>query len=147
MTKSLERTERAGFNAPSRTVRITAIALPGELIGTGQQAVVNTSCGEPGAAILSATRAIAGQHFVEVHVRKNLWRPFWIKIGLAAMTGVLALVTPLCLDWIEVVFGWNPDQHSGSVEWSMVASLFLLTVGLFELAALEWRRATVVTLI
>jgi hypothetical protein len=78
-------------------------------------------------------------------MRKNLRGRSWVKIGLASITGVLALVTHLCLDWIEVVFGWNPDQHSGSVEWSIVAALFLLTVGLFALAATEWWRASVVT--
>jgi hypothetical protein len=78
-------------------------------------------------------------------MREKLRRRFWVKIGLASITGVLALITPLCLDWIEVVFGWNPDQHSGSLEWSIVAALFLLTVGLFALAATDWRRAAVVT--
>jgi len=78
-------------------------------------------------------------------MRKNLRGRFWVKIGLASITGVLAIVTPLCLDWIEVVFGWNPDQHSGSLEWSIVAALFLLTGGLFALAATEWWRAPVVT--
>lgn len=77
-------------------------------------------------------------------MKKIFRRRFWVEIGLASITTILAVVTPLCLDWIELVFGWNPDQHSGSLEWSIVAALFLVTTGLFALAATEWRRAPMV---
>jgi hypothetical protein len=61
--------------------------------------------------------------------------------GLASMTGLLALITPIFPDWIEFVSGWDPDQHDGSVEWLIVVGLFVVTVVMLVLAALEWRRA------
>jgi hypothetical protein len=66
---------------------------------------------------------------------------FWIEIGLASITGLLALITPIFPDWIELVSGWDPDQRDGSVERLIVVGLFLFTVAVFTLAAAEWRRA------
>ena len=48
-------------------------------------------------------------------MRSNFRPLFWIEIGLAAITGLLALITPIFPDWIEFVSGWDPDQHDGSV--------------------------------
>ncbi len=72
---------------------------------------------------------------------RRKFRPlFWIEVGLAAVTGLLALITPVFPDWIEAVSGWDPDQHDGSVEWMIVIGLFIVTVALIAAAALEWRR-------
>jgi hypothetical protein len=76
-------------------------------------------------------------------VRRNLRLRFWIEIGLASLTGVLALITPVFPDWIEVVSGWDPDQHDGSVERLIVLGLFLATGAIFAVAAREWRRTPV----
>jgi hypothetical protein len=65
---------------------------------------------------------------------------FWILGGIAAITGVLAIITPFAPDWIEVVSGWDPDQHDGSVERLIVIGLCCVTALSFLLAALEWRR-------
>jgi uncharacterized membrane protein len=73
-------------------------------------------------------------------MRRNFRRLFWVEIGLAATTGLLALITPIFPDWIEFVSGWDPDQHDGSVEWMIVAGLFVVTVVMVALAAIEWRR-------
>jgi uncharacterized membrane protein len=75
-------------------------------------------------------------------MRSNFRPLFWIEIGLAAITGLLALITPIFPDWIEFVSGWDPDQHNGSVEWMIVAGLFVVTVVMVALAAIEWRRTT-----
>jgi uncharacterized membrane protein len=75
-------------------------------------------------------------------MRSNFRPLFWIEIGLAAITGLLALITPIFPDWIEFVSGWDPDQHNGSVEWMIVVGLFLVTVVMVALAAIEWRRTT-----
>jgi uncharacterized membrane protein len=75
-------------------------------------------------------------------MRSNFRPLFWIEIGLAAITGLLALITPIFPDWIEFVSGWDPDQHNGSVEWMIVVGLFVVTVVLVALAAIEWRRTT-----
>jgi hypothetical protein len=73
-------------------------------------------------------------------MRSNLPRRFWIEICLAAITGVLALITPIFPDWIEFLSGWDPDQHDGSVERLIVVGLFLISAAIFMLAAVEWRR-------
>ncbi len=73
-------------------------------------------------------------------MRRNFRPLFWIEVGLAAVTGLLALITPVFPDWIEAVSGWDPDQHDGSVEWMIVIGLFIVTVALIAAAALEWRR-------
>ena len=52
----------------------------------------------------------------------------------------LAIVTPFAPDWIEVVSGWDPDQHDGSVERLIVIGLCCVTALSLLLAALEWRR-------
>ena len=73
-------------------------------------------------------------------MRRNIRPLFWIEIGLAAITGLLALITPVFPDWIEFVSGWDPDQHDGSVERMIVVGLFVATLLLGALAAIEWRR-------
>jgi hypothetical protein len=74
-------------------------------------------------------------------MRGNLRRLFWIEAGLAAITGFLALITPIFPDWIEVVSGWNPDQHDGSVERLIVIGLFVVAVAMAAAATIEWRRS------
>jgi uncharacterized membrane protein len=78
---------------------------------------------------------------MEVGMGRTFRRRFWLEIGLASVTGLLALITPIFPDWIEFVSGWDPDQHDGSVEWLIVVGLFVVTAVMLVLAALEWRRA------
>jgi hypothetical protein len=52
----------------------------------------------------------------------------------------LAIVTPFFPDWIEAISGWDPDQHDGSVERVIVIALCIVSIGIFSLAAFEWRR-------
>jgi hypothetical protein len=73
---------------------------------------------------------------------RNMRRLFWVEIGLAAITGLLALITPIFPDWIEFVSGWDPDQHDGSVERMIVIGLFVVTIVMAAAAAIEWRRTT-----
>ena len=76
-------------------------------------------------------------------MRRNFRRLFWVEIGLAAITGLLAVITPIFPDWIEFVSGWDPDEHDGSVEWLIVVGLFVVTILMVALAAAEWRRTPV----
>jgi hypothetical protein len=50
------------------------------------------------------------------------------------------VVTLVWRDWMEMLTGVDPDGHSGSVEWLVVAALTSATVGLSLLARREWRR-------
>ena len=73
-------------------------------------------------------------------MRRNFRPVFWIEVSLAAITALLALVTPVFPDWIEAVSGWDPDQHDGSVERMIVVGLFVVTLVLVAAATIEWRR-------
>jgi uncharacterized membrane protein len=75
-------------------------------------------------------------------MRRNFRPLFWVEVDLAAITGLLALITPIFPDWIEFVSGWDPDQHDGSVERMIVVGLFVVTIVMVFAAAIEWRRTT-----
>lgn len=64
---------------------------------------------------------------------------FWTELGTAATSGMLAVVTLFWKDWIEVT-GWDPDQHSGSAEWLVVAILASVSVVMVVAARVEWRH-------
>jgi hypothetical protein len=61
---------------------------------------------------------------------------------LAALVGGLGLLTLGWRDWIELVFGIDPDRGDGSIEWLIVAALLAIATALGIAARLEWRRAT-----
>ncbi|MGH2389104.1 MAG: ABC transporter permease [Chloroflexota bacterium] len=66
---------------------------------------------------------------------------FWLETGLATATGALLVLTLITRDWIEAVFGVDPDQHNGSFEWLLVAVLLAATFALSASARAEWRKA------
>jgi hypothetical protein len=69
-------------------------------------------------------------------------RLFWIEASLAAVSGVLCSLTVVWKDWIEILFGFDPDRHDGSLE-SLVALGFLtIAVGFAALARRERGRAS-----
>jgi hypothetical protein len=59
---------------------------------------------------------------------------------LAALSAALLVLTLLVPDWIEALFHFDPDRHSGSLEAAIVAALALTTVVSSILARREWRR-------
>jgi hypothetical protein len=73
-------------------------------------------------------------------MRQRPRRRYWIEAGLGTLSGILFLLTLMVPDWIEEVFRVDPDQHSGSLEWAIVAVLAVLTVAFAALARAEWRR-------
>lgn len=73
-------------------------------------------------------------------MRNALRRRFWLETGLAIVTGILFVITLVQRDWIEVVFGVDPDSRSGALEWLIVGVLLVVTITLFALASYEWRR-------
>ena len=71
----------------------------------------------------------------------GLRRRFWLESVLALITGSLAAVTLFWPQWIETVFGVDPDKGSGSAEWLVVVVLLFITVLFAGRARFEWRRA------
>lgn len=59
---------------------------------------------------------------------------------LAGVAGFLTILTLITREWIETVFGVNPDGGNGSLEWLIVVALAVVTIVLAVLARLEWRR-------
>jgi hypothetical protein len=60
----------------------------------------------------------------------------------AVLTVVLAgatVLTAIVPDWLEEVFGVDPDGHSGAVEWALVLVLVVLTVAAAATTAVQWR--------
>jgi hypothetical protein len=74
-------------------------------------------------------------------MRRKCRPRFWVETGLAALTGLMFIVTLITPDWIEAVSGWDPDRHDGSVEWMVAAGLLIVTLAMLAAAAQEWRRA------
>jgi hypothetical protein len=67
-------------------------------------------------------------------------RRFWIEAGLGTASFVLLVLTLIWHDWIEIVFGADPDQRSGFAEWLIVAILAVATVTFAVLARIDLRR-------
>jgi hypothetical protein len=72
--------------------------------------------------------------------RENLARRFWVETALATVSSIMAVVTLVTREWIEVVFGVDPDHGNGALEWALVVGLGLVAVTLGLMASLEWRR-------
>jgi hypothetical protein len=66
---------------------------------------------------------------------------FWLEAGVATVTLILSVITSVWRDWIEIVFGVEPDGGNGSLEWLILALLLAVTITLFVQARYEWRRA------
>jgi hypothetical protein len=47
----------------------------------------------------------------------GLRRRFLVETAVGSITGCLAVVTLFWHDWIEVIFGVDPDKGNGSAEW------------------------------
>jgi hypothetical protein len=73
-------------------------------------------------------------------MRRELRARFWIEAVLAGASAFLFVLTLAWRDWIEGTTGYDPDRHSGSLEWAIVAGLFVLTVVFALLARMEWQR-------
>lgn len=71
----------------------------------------------------------------------RLRRRFWLETIAGSITGCLGVVTLFWHDWIEAVFGVDPDRGNGSAEWLAVVALLIVTVILAAGARIEWRRA------
>ena len=66
---------------------------------------------------------------------------FWVETGMAVLSTVLLVLTAISREWIEVVFGVDPDHGDGSLEWLLFVVLALATAALYVTAGLEWRRS------
>lgn len=66
---------------------------------------------------------------------------FWFEAAAALCTCYLALLTVLWPEWIERLFGFDPDHASGRLEWAFVAALAVAAVSASVATRVEWRRS------
>lgn len=71
---------------------------------------------------------------------RSVRKRFWLESAFSALSGILGLLTLFWPDWIEIS-GWDPDNHSGAVEWLIVGLLAVVAVTCALLARMEWRRS------
>ena len=76
-------------------------------------------------------------------MRRDVRLRFWVEAAATALSGMFLVLTLLWREWIEIIFGVDPDNGSGSLEWAIVAVSAAVTVALFAAARIEWRRAHV----
>jgi hypothetical protein len=72
-------------------------------------------------------------------VLKDGSRLYKIETILAAISGVLGVLTFFWHDWLEVT-GWDPDHHNGSAEWIIAVVLIAVAIALGAMARREHRR-------
>ena len=66
-----------------------------------------------------------------------------VETVLAGLAGMLAALTIFWRDWIEILFGWDPDHHSGTAELLIIAGLACVGLLLGFVArwqTVRWRR-------
>lgn len=69
------------------------------------------------------------------------------ETALAGLAGLAAIVSIFWRDWIEILFRWDPDHHSGNAEFLFIAGLALVSILLGCSArwqAVRWRRMAAV---
>ena len=62
-----------------------------------------------------------------------------IEIVLSALLGIATIVTAVWPDWIEGLFGFDPDGGNGTAEWLIVAVLAVTTIAVVALARRDLR--------
>ena len=75
-------------------------------------------------------------------MRRNPGKRFWTESVLAVTGLFLTVVTLVAPDWIEAVFGIDPDGGNGAVEWMLVAAFAVAALVNGALARHEWLAAT-----
>ena len=66
---------------------------------------------------------------------------FWIESAFGLASAVLLAMTWVWPDWIERLFGLEPDAGDGSAEWGWAVAFAIATLVLFVDAGRAWRRA------
>ena len=63
-----------------------------------------------------------------------------LEVGLAILSVLLFVAMRLWPDWIEIVFGVDPDDGNGSIEWLIMELTAMSAAVAIFLARADWRR-------
>lgn len=66
---------------------------------------------------------------------------FWLELACGLLGAVLFVVTLISHEWIELIFGVDPDNSSGALELAVAFGLLAVSVGSALMAVREWRKA------
>lgn len=64
-----------------------------------------------------------------------------IEIGVSVVAGILATMTLIRPDWIEVLFGLELDNGTGALEGLLTAIAIVIAIAAGIAAIATWRRA------
>jgi hypothetical protein len=67
-------------------------------------------------------------------------RRLFFEAALGTVGTALLLLTFIWQDWIEEIFGVDPDEGNGSLEWVISAAFLVVAVCSWVLARAEWKR-------
>jgi hypothetical protein len=68
---------------------------------------------------------------------------FWAALVLGSVSAVLFVLTLITREWIEIIFGVDPDAGSGTLEWAIVVVTAVAAIVCLGYARFEWRRVRV----
>lgn len=71
---------------------------------------------------------------------QTIRRRYWFEVGLAVVATALFVLTLVNREWVEVLFGVDPDQGSGALEWALVIGTGAVAVVSIIAARVERRR-------
>jgi hypothetical protein len=63
-----------------------------------------------------------------------------LENAIGALCAILAAVTIVWRDWIEIIFNWDPDHHSGAAEIGIIFGLALTGGAFVRIARWQNRR-------
>ncbi len=68
-------------------------------------------------------------------------RPLWAALLGGGLSAALTVVSLISRDWIEFLFGLDPDGGDGGLEWGIVVVTAVTAIMCFWWARVEWQRA------
>lgn len=73
-------------------------------------------------------------------MKRHLPVRFWAEVTLACISAVCLALTAAWPQWIEDVFGLEPDGGDGSTEWGWALALCVATIVCIASARRTWKR-------